>query len=341
MVDHRDLAGLQALDQVLGLAARAAHRAAIGGAGGLRAWISGPRRNARARLRRCHRAGESRCGESAGRTRGLRGREAAPRSRGGSRPRRRARRRACGRSRRPARRRRRARPSAVVAPSTACFSIRKWVAASEATWGRWVMQITWRPRRAARSRSPTARAVLPPMPASISSKTSVVPRRRCARPVSASITRESSPPEAASRSGETGIPGFVATRNSTVSAPFAPKPSGCGSSATSSRAPSIASSASSAGDPLRRARRRPRCRAAVSFDGRARPRRLGRREAPLQLAGALLGVLEPLDLGAAALGVLEHRLDRAAVLALRAGRAPSSRSSTSSSRPGSASIPSR
>ena len=60
------------------------------------------------------------------------------------------------------------------------------------------------------------------------------------------MIRESSPPEAASLSGEVGIPGLVATSSSTVSAPLGPKPSGCGSSATSSRAPSIASSASSA-----------------------------------------------------------------------------------------------
>ena len=45
--------------------------------------------------------------------------------------------------------------------------------ASEATCGRWVMQITCRPSPSARSRSPTRRATLPPTPASISSKTSV------------------------------------------------------------------------------------------------------------------------------------------------------------------------
>ena len=70
---------------------------------------------------------------------------------------------------------RRASGSPPAAPSRS----RKWVAASEATCGRWVMQITWRPSPSARSRSPTARAVLPPIPASISSKTSVAapPRR--------------------------------------------------------------------------------------------------------------------------------------------------------------------
>ena len=57
------------------------------------------------------------------------------------------------------------------------------------------------------------------------------PRRRpaCARPrrspspLSASMIRESSPPEAASLSGEVGIPGLVATSSSTVSAPFGPE----------------------------------------------------------------------------------------------------------------------
>ena len=51
-------------------------------------------------------------------------------------------------------------------------------AASEATCGRWVMQSTCRPSPSARSRSPTARAVLPPTPASTSSKTQRRARRR-------------------------------------------------------------------------------------------------------------------------------------------------------------------
>ena len=78
--------------------------------------------------------------------------------------------------------------------------------ASDATCGRWVMQITWRSSPSARSRSPTARAVLPPIPASISSKTMVPAPRPGPRPVSASMIRESSPPDAASRSGDSGDP---------------------------------------------------------------------------------------------------------------------------------------
>ena len=65
------------------------------------------------------------------------------------------------------------------------------------------------------------------------------------RPQRASITRESSPPEAASRSGAASIPGFGAILSSTDSAPPAPKPSGLGSSTTSSEAPGIASCSSS------------------------------------------------------------------------------------------------
>ena len=84
------------------------------------------------------------------------------------------------------------------------------------------MQTTWRPSPRARSRSPTRRATLPPTPASISSKTSVSTSPAGPLPDSASITRESSPPEAASPSGAIGIPGFVATRSSTVSRPEDP-----------------------------------------------------------------------------------------------------------------------
>jgi hypothetical protein len=88
------------------------------------------------------------------------------------------------------------------------------------------MQMSWRSDPSLRSLSPTARAVLPPIPASISSNTTVPDPAAVPSPVSASMIRESSPPEAASRSGEDGIPGFVATMNSTVSEPLGPKPSG-------------------------------------------------------------------------------------------------------------------
>src|SRR5215217_7711388 len=72
------------------------------------------------------------------------------------------------------------------------------------------MQTTWRPRPSERSFSPTARAVWPPIPASTSSKTSVRGPPPAAMLISASITRESSPPDALSRSGAAGTPGFGA-----------------------------------------------------------------------------------------------------------------------------------
>ena len=113
-----------------------------------------------------------------------------------------------------------------------------------------------------------------------------------ARPVSASMIRESSPPDAASLSGESGIPGFVATRNSTVSAPLAPKPSGCGSSATSSRAPLHRQLARAR---RRRARRAPRRPAPRRRSARRRSRARPASASPsrgLELAATLLGVLE-------------------------------------------------
>ena len=148
---------------------------------------------------------------------------------------------------------------------------------------------------------------MPPIPASISSKTSV--RSSAApSPVSASITRESSPPEAASRSGDIGMPAFVDICSSTRSAPAAPNPSGCGSRETSRLAPSIARAASSSatrpvsrvaglaarrGQLLRKLRATPGCSC----------------EALLQARRHLLGVLQALDLGPAALGVRQDRLD--------------------------------
>ena len=64
-------------------------------------------------------------------------------------------------------------------------------------------------------------------------------RRRRPRPwatlSSASITRDSSPPEAISRSGPAGTPGLAAIISSTVSAPRGPQPSSRGRSSTSKR----------------------------------------------------------------------------------------------------------
>ena len=67
----------------------------------------------------------------------------------------------------------RATSGAFASRSRSRLTTRKWRCASDATCGRWVMQTTWRPSESARSRSPTARAVAPPTPASTSSKTTV------------------------------------------------------------------------------------------------------------------------------------------------------------------------
>src|SRR6476646_3379647 len=112
------------------------------------------------------------------------------------------------------------------------------------------MQRICRPTASARRCSPTARAVCPPMPASISSNTSRGPAlslplsEACATLRSASITRESSPPEAISRSGPAGRPGLAAIISSTVSAPRGPHPPSRGANSTENVASGMASSAS-------------------------------------------------------------------------------------------------
>ena len=70
-----------------------------------------------------------------------------------------------------------------------------------------------------RSVSPTACAVWPPMPASISSKTIVSPPPTAAI---ASAIRDSSPPEAVWATGANGRPAFGRMRKATSSAPVAP-----------------------------------------------------------------------------------------------------------------------
>ena len=66
--------------------------------------------------------------------------------------------------------------AATVPPSSVHFATRKFASAWDATCGRCVMQITWRAAPRRRSLSPTARAVLPPIPASISSNARVASR---------------------------------------------------------------------------------------------------------------------------------------------------------------------
>src|SRR3954463_12483402 len=185
------------------------------------------------------------------------------------------------------------------------------------------MQSTWRPSPSARSCEPTARAVCPPMPASTSSKTSVVSEPSLATPMRASITRESSPPEAISRSGPAGRRALGAMRNSTASAPAGPGSRSC--SAISKLAPSMASSArrsrtTRASRGAAFPRPAPRAPAARARSPRAAPRLLAARR--LELGRSVLErdlragqLVAP---GAAALGMGQHVGDRAAVLALQA-----------------------
>ena len=154
-------------------------------------------------------------------------------------------------------------------------------------------------------------------------------RARAPAPVatvmSASITRESSPPDAISRSGPGGTPGFGAIRNSTASRRWPSRASGsprrrAPGHAHLERASSIATSASSAAPRLREPTRRVDARG-VSSDASSR-HRLARAAASScsRRAVSSLGAHEPVALGAAALGVLEHGRDRATVLALETRR---------------------
>ena len=176
------------------------------------------------------------------------------------------------------------------------------------------MQSTWRASPSARSRSPTARAVWPPTPASTSSNTSVRDSPVPATVISASITRDSSPPDAASRSGAAGTPGLGASMNSTRSAPV-------GADLVArleldlERGVLHRERRELLAHPLGQLRRGLRAappelrRQLVALGERLRQLRLG-------ALGRHLGVLQPLALGAAALGVREHRLHAPAVLAL-------------------------
>src|SRR5437879_929091 len=107
----------------------------------------------------------------------------------------------------------------VCVGSPGTFSTRNWRSASAAICGRWVIVTTC--ARSARRFSdlPTAFAVSPPMPASISSKIRVSPPATAAI---ASAIRDSSPPEAVSATGAKGSPAFGRTRKSASSPPVAP-----------------------------------------------------------------------------------------------------------------------
>ena len=141
--------------------------------------------------------------------------------------------------------------------------------------------------------------------------------------ISASITRDSSPPEATSRSGPGATPGFGPIRNSTASPPAGPS------------APALVPGARAILDHdlerrlrhrqvaqlgAHRLRERPAALATPPPAGRAASSLEGGDVALqllLQPRRRLPGIREPVAFGAAALGVLEHRFDRPAVLALQ------------------------
>ncbi len=99
--------------------------------------------------------------------------------------------------------------------------------ARAATCGAWVTVRTWTRSARRASRAPMASDTAPPTAVSISSKTSVgaLPRSASAT-LSASMKRESSPPDATLTIGPGCEPGLVCTQNSTRSRPSGPPPSG-------------------------------------------------------------------------------------------------------------------
>ena len=129
------------------------------------------------------------------------------------------------------------------------------------------------------------------------------------------MTRDSSPPEAVSRSGAAGTPAFGASMSSTRSAPVGPT-SSRGSRRTSKAAPSMAR-ASSSSRTRSASRGAASALAALTSLRQARSHGQGLDPRGLRPLDRDLGVLEPLPVGAAALRVLEHGRDAAAVLSLQ------------------------
>ena len=147
-------------------------------------------------------------------------------------------------------------------------------------------------------------------------------RRLAARspsPVSASMIRDSSPPEAASRSGDdSASPGWSrpGTRPSRRRRGRSPR-DGARARPRAGPPPSPAR-ASSAADPLARAPAPPRARPSPSSRREPGRARLGRRRAAASSSAARSSAFSSRSISLpAALGVLEHRLDRPAVLSLQ------------------------
>ena len=206
-------------------------------------------------------------------------------------------RRACARSRRPARRRP---PRSTVGLS---FAARRVLLDAEVRRGQRgdLRQVgdadhLVRPVRGARRRSPTARAVLPPMPASISSKTSVRCRLADARARSARASSARAPARgglaaaATSASRDWSRPGARPSRRRRLRS----RRDAARARPRDARPPSPARRA-----PRRRARRAAVAasrRRSLSFAGQPRPAGLRFAEPGLELAETLLGVLELRDL---------------------------------------------
>ena len=247
---------------------------------------------------------------------------------------------ACGRAR-PARASPRARSTVVRARSPAAsFSIRKWRSASDAICGRWVMQ------------SDLAALAEPAQPladrarrlAADAGVHLVEDERRPARRCGHRHQREHHARELAARrrlaQRRGGTPGFGAIRNSTRSAPVAAERLAL-AQLDLEGASSIASSASSASTRSASARRRLAARLARAPAASAGARLAASASAASALLERHLRVLEPLALGAAALERARAPPPRCRRACAPAGRRPSSRSSTCSSRPGSPSSPAR
>src|SRR3954449_12451608 len=108
-----------------------------------------------------------------------------------------------------------ARMSVAVTPCAVSgdLSTTRWVSANAATCARWVTTTTWCSRASRASRRPISPAAWPPTPASTSSNTITGTGSAPAKTTSmASITRESSPPEAPLCTGRGGAPGGGAGR---------------------------------------------------------------------------------------------------------------------------------
>ena len=144
----------------------------------------------------------------------------AARARGRDRSRCRAAPRAAGPSRRPARRLRAAARCEAVTSPEASFTTRRWFVAKAATCARCVTTITCARSASVARRRPISIAAEPPTPASTSSNTNVGTSLDAAMTTSmASITRESSPPDAPLPSGRGSLPGCGRSSSDTTSAP--------------------------------------------------------------------------------------------------------------------------